>query len=326
MIRSSLLSLLTLLFVYTYPTGLFAQKALDLIPQPQKMILHSGFYQLPRILPVIVSEEFAETAQLLREHPFIQDLKIERVKNNKKNPKNGLRLFKATEADKLPSNSYKLQIDAQEGLHIVASDATSALQAIYSLIQMAYLAEDPKYLPAVEISDRPRFAYRGLHLDVSRHFMPISFLKKYLSLMAIYKLNYLHWHLTDDAGWRIEIKKYPALTHVGAWRSHQLWSDWQQNGKQFVAPYSPNASGGFYTQEEVRDLVQYAAKRGISIIPEIEIGGHAAAVLAAYPQLAGHRTERTGAGTDIPQNHKSCSPGSPTLAHVWTITTLTYCM
>src|SRR5690606_10761831 len=109
--------------------------------------------------------------------------------------------------------------------------------------------------------------YRGLHLDVSRHFFPVSFIKKYLDLMAIYKLNTFHWHLTDGAGWRLQINKYPELTQKAAWRNFARWKSWWNSGRRYATMGDPNASGGFYTQEEVRDLVRYAAIRGITIIP-----------------------------------------------------------
>ncbi|MBP6697865.1 MAG: family 20 glycosylhydrolase, partial [Flavobacteriales bacterium] len=135
-------------------------------------------------------------------------------------------------------------------------------------------------LPCLRISDHPRFAWRGMHLDVVRHFFPVSFVKEYIDLLARYKMNTFHWHLTDDQGWRIEIKKYPKLTDVGAWRK----------GSQ-VGPYSAQTFdtlryGGFYTQEEIRDVVAYATARHINVVPEIEMPGHALAALAAYPELS----------------------------------------
>lgn len=133
-------------------------------------------------------------------------------------------------------------------------------------------------LPVVSISDKPRFGYRGLHLDVSRHIFPLAFIKKYIDLMAMYKLNTLHWHLTDDQGWRIEIKKYPKLTQIGSMRNGT------QIGKTANCDSVPY--GGFYTQQEAREIVQYAAERFITVIPEIEMPGHSVAALTAYPSLS----------------------------------------
>jgi hexosaminidase len=140
-------------------------------------------------------------------------------------------------------------------------------------------------VPAAEIEDWPRFAWRGAHLDVSRSFMPKEFVKKYIDLLALHKLNRFHWHLTDDQGWRIEIKKYPLLTQVGAWRSQSLVG--VQHGyadtSQWVYDKIPH--GGFYTQDDVREIVAYAQARFVTVVPEIEMPGHAQAAIAAYPWL-----------------------------------------
>ena len=137
-------------------------------------------------------------------------------------------------------------------------------------------------LDAVNITDFPRFRYRGLHLDVCRHFFPPSFVKKYIDLMSRYKFNRFHWHLTEDQGWRIEIKKYPRLTTVGAYRDSTLIGKYADMPRRF----DKTRYGGYYTQDEIRDIVKYAAKRHITIVPEIEMPGHSRAALAAYPELA----------------------------------------
>lgn len=136
-------------------------------------------------------------------------------------------------------------------------------------------------VPAVEISDAPRFGYRGLHLDVVRHFFPVEFVKRYIDLMARYKFNRFHWHLTDDQGWRIEIQRYPRLTEIGAWRDGTLIGHYSNRPHQFDGV----RHGGFYTQAEIREVVEYARQRHITIVPEIEMPGHAMAALAAYPEL-----------------------------------------
>ncbi|UZH55423.1 beta-N-acetylhexosaminidase [Salinimicrobium tongyeongense] len=133
-------------------------------------------------------------------------------------------------------------------------------------------------IPAVEIEDAPRFSYRGMHLDVARHMFPLEFIKKYIDLLALHKMNRFHWHLTEDQGWRIEIKKYPKLTEIGSVRKGTMVEkNWDEHdGKEY---------GGFYTQEEVKEVVAYAAARHITVIPEIEMPGHATAALAAYPEF-----------------------------------------
>jgi hexosaminidase len=137
--------------------------------------------------------------------------------------------------------------------------------------------------PAVSITDRPRFKWRGMHLDVSRHFMPKEFVKKYIDLLALHKLNTFHWHLTDDQGWRLEIKKYPRLTSVGAWRAQTLIG--HANRDSTSNRYDGKPHGGFYTQDDAREIVAYAKERFVRVVPEIEMPGHAQAAIAAYPFL-----------------------------------------
>ena len=138
-------------------------------------------------------------------------------------------------------------------------------------------------VPAVTIADRPRFPWRGMHLDVSRHFMPKEFVKKYIDLLALQKMNRFHWHLTDDQGWRIEIKKYPRLTSVGAWRDRTLVGHERDDTTSNV--YDNKRHGGFYTQDDIREIVAYARDRFVTIVPEIEMPGHSQAAIAAYPSL-----------------------------------------
>ncbi|UCC73784.1 MAG: family 20 glycosylhydrolase [Gemmatimonadota bacterium] len=136
-------------------------------------------------------------------------------------------------------------------------------------------------VPAATIDDRPRFSYRGMHLDVGRHFFPVSFIKRYIDLLAMYKMNTFHWHLTEDQGWRVEVKTYPRLTEVGAFRRETIV---EKNFDPYIGDGIPY--GGYYTQEEIREVVEYARSRYVTVIPEIEMPGHSTAALAAYPQLA----------------------------------------
>jgi beta-glucosidase len=137
-------------------------------------------------------------------------------------------------------------------------------------------------VPAVIIEDSPRFSWRGAHLDVSRHFQPKEFVRKYIDLLALHKMNRFHWHLTDDQGWRVEIKRYPKLTEVAAWRKETIVGPHREGSE---APFDGIRHGGFYTQDEIREIVAYAAERFITVIPEIEMPGHSQAVVAAYPEL-----------------------------------------
>ena len=150
-----------------------------------------------------------------------------------------------------------------------------------TLIQLFYDAKNEKRgVSCLRINDQPQFSYRGVHLDVSRHFVNKEFVKRYIDLLALYKMNTFHWHLTDDQGWRIEIKKYPKLTSVGAWRKGSMVGAYRNQEFDSI-PY-----GGFYTQADIREVVNYATKRQITIIPEIEMPGHAVAALAAYPEYS----------------------------------------
>lgn len=175
----------------------------------------------------------------------------------------------------LTEGCYRLTISPGE-LLVEAVEASGFFWATQTIRQLlppeveSGKAAEALTVPALSIVDRPRFAWRGLHLDVSRHFFPVSFIKKIIDLLAFYKLNRFHWHLTDDQGWRIEIKRYPELTEVGGWRRGE-------NGERY---------GGFYSQEQVREVVAYAAERHVTVIPEIEMPGHSQAAIAAFPWLS----------------------------------------
>lgn len=183
-------------------------------------------------------------------------------------------------AGTLASEAYELNVSSRN-IEIKASSGAGFFYALQTLKQCEQNGE----IPRMRVYDSPRFAYRGMHLDVSRHFFSVDFIKKQLDMMAHYKLNRFHWHLTDGAGWRIEIKRYPRLTEFAAWRQGK-WKAWWAGNRQYCEHTDANAYGGYYTQEEVKEIVAYAAERHITIIPEIEMPGHSEEVLATYPQLA----------------------------------------
>lgn len=182
----------------------------------------------------------------------------------------------------LAPEGYRLTIEPQR--ITIAARGAGVFYGIQSLIQLLPIerAATAK-IPCARIEDYPRFGYRGMHLDVCRHFFSVEFVKRYLDLMAAYKLNTFHWHLTDDQGWRIEIKKYPRLTQVGSQRAETLIGNYHDRMPQ---QFDNTPYGGFYTQDQIREVIQYAASRYITIIPEIEMPGHAMAALAAYPELS----------------------------------------
>ena len=133
------------------------------------------------------------------------------------------------------------------------------------------------------IQDVPRFSWRGAHLDVSRHFMPKEFVEKYIDLLALHKMNRFHWHLTDDQGWRIEITQYPKLTAIGAWRPETIIG--HDTNDPAARQFDDKRYGGYYTQDDIREVVAYAAERFVTVVPEIEMPGHSQEVVAAYPEL-----------------------------------------
>lgn len=193
------------------------------------------------------------------------------------------------------------QVEGKEAYHlkvvpgnisIIAREPAGLFYGIQSLLQLLppeiygnSARKDLEWkIPAVEIKDAPRFSYRGMHLDVGRHFFPAEDIKRYIDYLALHKMNTFHWHLTEDQGWRIEIKKYPKLTEIGAWRKGTLKGHAQKDPALYT--YDQKIYGGYYSQEEIREIVAYASERYITVIPEIELPGHALAALAAYPEFA----------------------------------------
>ncbi|MER5985284.1 beta-N-acetylhexosaminidase [Streptomyces sp. NPDC001787] len=188
----------------------------------------------------------------------------------------------------LESEGYRLSIDPGHGIRITGGSAAGVFWGAQTLRQLLgpeafrrapVTAEPDLGLPALEIEDGPRFAWRGLMLDVSRHFMPKEDVLRYLDLLAAHKLNVFHFHLTDDQGWRVEIKRHPRLTEVGAWRSRTKY------GHRASELWDETPYGGYYTQDDIREIVAYAAERHISVVPEIDIPGHSQAAISAYPEL-----------------------------------------
>jgi hexosaminidase len=175
---------------------------------------------------------------------------------------------------------YRLLVE-KRSIRCIGHDAGGVLYGIQTLRQLWSAGKSNIKVPGCTIEDHPRFGYRGMALDVSRHLFPVPFIKKYIDWLALYKFNTFHWHLTDDQGWRIEIKRYPKLQSVAAWRNETLIG----HKKELPHRFDGKRYGGYYTQQQIKEVVQYAAERHITIIPEIEMPGHASAALAAYPAL-----------------------------------------
>ena len=184
---------------------------------------------------------------------------------------------------KVPAEGYCLEI-TRRGVVITVSSSSGEFYARQTLAQMT--AQSADSLSCCVINDYPRFPYRGLHVDVSRHFRSIEFLKKQMDAMALFKMNRMHIHLTDAAGWRMQIDSYPRLTEFAAWRPRHTWKEWWAGDRHYCEEADPGAYGGYYTKDQLRELVEYAHQRHIEVIPEIEMPGHSEEVLAAYPELS----------------------------------------
>lgn len=180
---------------------------------------------------------------------------------------------------------YLLDV-TQEKIFLRANTGKGIVYGMQSLLQLlpAVRTNAVPEIPVLSVTDYPRFKWRGMHLDVSRHFFGPEVIKEYIDLLASYKMNVFHWHLVDDQGWRIEIKKYPKLTEIGAWRVDHTGMAW--GGRPQAKPGEKPAYGGYYTQDQIKEIVQYAADRNVTIVPEIEMPGHVASAIAAYPELS----------------------------------------
>ncbi|TVQ16621.1 MAG: beta-N-acetylhexosaminidase, partial [Bacteroidetes bacterium] len=276
----------------TFPLLLQKVRA-NIIPEPVKMENRRGNFSVQGNIEVSVPRE----NQQLQLHGEVLKEYLERIPGVKV----AVRQIDIREA--LPQQGILLTLDPLIGkpegyildvssrlIHIIGNDAAGVFYGIQSLRQLLPPEMEAPLNAAslsrvrvsnVYVEDYPMFSYRGMHLDVARHFFDVDFIKKYLDLMALHKMNTFHWHLTEDQGWRIEIKKYPLLTEVGAWRKETLIG----HGSRPPFEFDGQPYGGYYTQDEIREVVAYAAARHITVIPEIEMPGHATAALAAYPEL-----------------------------------------
>jgi hexosaminidase len=277
--------LLLLLFIFSLSA--FAQITdanLGIIPAPLSVQKQEGFFELNKETALqYQTESDLKVAQLFATLVKAQsgfDLVL--AKNFIVKPKSVISFSSATALEKTSNlEAYQLQVTSDQ-INLQGS-SKGVFYAMQTLSQLYLNNFTNGKIPQCIVNDEPRYAYRGLHLDVSRHFYPISFVKKYIDLMAFYKLNNFHWHLTDDQGWRIEIKKYPKLTAIGGYRAQTVIGNYHDRMPQWFdgTPY-----GGFYTQEEIKEVVAYADAKFINVIPEIEMPGHAMAALASYPELA----------------------------------------
>jgi hexosaminidase len=252
----------------------------ELIPRPLQCAEKPGKFLITSETRIFSPPGLAEAAGLLAEHLVPGET---RLTGNKRDATITLELAGADSG--IGDEGYRLVV-TPTNVNIAASSTQGAIHAVFTFLQIRLLQPDMSAIPCCEISDSPRFGYRGLHLDVSRHFYPVSFIKKYIDLMALYKFNNLHLHLTDGPGWRLQIRRYPELTSRAAFRTHRIWQEWWNSGRKYSEEGNPGAYGGYYTQDDARAIVAYASRRGINVIPEIEMPGHSEEVLAVYPELS----------------------------------------
>lgn len=258
------------------------RKGIDVIPMPRSIEYHSGNFTISPETKFYTNLS-AESRQALTD--YLEGTSLGSVPfAESATGNNGIELNLCDSSIVTGKEAYRIEID-KKGVRLSANTETGIFYGLQTLLQLLNNG-DNKTLPALTINDSPRFPYRGLHLDVSRHFFDKEFVKKQLNAMAYFKMNRLHWHLTDGAGWRIEIKKYPRLTSFAAWRPFDKLNDWWVGGRTFCEQDDPRAVGGYYTQDDIREVVAYAADRHITIIPEIEMPGHSEEVLATYPELS----------------------------------------
>ncbi len=275
-------------FLLVLHAPIFSQKQsrepfFSIIPKPEKLDRRSGFFEIDPQTRIAVDSKDEPVAAIAEELAVrlreATGMPVEVLMPAEKKLTNAIWLRTTGHLANLGPEGYLLTV-ARNQVAIEAPQAAGVfygVQSFYQLLPAAIEAAKPARgirwrVPCVRVEDRPRFRWRGVHLDVCRHFFPPESIKKYIDILAKYKINTFHWHLTEDQGWRVEIKKFPRLTEVGAWR------------RETMDDGTPH--GGFYTQEEVGEIVDHARKRFVTIVPEIEMPGHSQAALAAYPELS----------------------------------------
>lgn len=275
----------TLLLLLIAFNNAFTQE-ISIIPQPAELKTSSGSFTINSSTElVLLGSRLENSAAFLNDYlNQFYGFKLKTVKQTKS--KNVIRINFERMDNPIPG-AYTLEV-GNDGVYIAGDNETGAFYGIQTLIQLLPTEKSSALnIPFVSVTDKPRFGYRGVMLDVSRHFFPVEYVKKFIDYLALHKMNYFHWHLTDDQGWRIEIKKYPKLQTVAAYRNGTIIGRYPGTGN------TNQRYGGFYTQEQVKEVVKYASARYITVIPEIEMPGHASAAIAAYPQLSCFPNEST---------------------------------
>ena len=282
-----------LLFVFLFSCTEKTEKTkkISIIPKPVKIEQLKGNFEINKKTRIVNPKHSNDRQVAEYLHDVILNSTGFDLEYGEPFDDNNVIVFEFSADENLGEEGYTLEVTKSKIL-IKANESNGLFYGVQTLLQLlppeifgSQTAEQKEWIvPGCKVYDRPQFAWRGMHLDVSRHFFPKEFIKRYIDLIAMHKMNIFHWHLTDDNGWRIEIKKYPKLTEISAWRVDREDMPWREitpPEKDEKATY-----GGFYTQEDIKEIVAYAAERQITVIPEIEMPGHTSEVFAAYPQLS----------------------------------------
>ena len=266
-------------FIFLFLPFAISAQEITIIPQPALLKRGAGYFNLGKNTTLVVQDDGDLPAAEFFSN-YLQEFYGFSLPVSKTPVKDAIRFYTKKFIKAPDKDGYSFEANST-GISISGDTYAGTFYGMQTLIQLLPLNRSAALkIPAVSVQDAPRFNYRGMHLDVGRHFFPVSFVKKYIDYLTLHKMNYFHWHLTDDQGWRIEIKKYPRLTTVGGWRNGTIIGRYPGTGNDGLR------YGGFYTQEEIREVVAYAAQRHITVVPEIEMPGHASAAIAAYPELS----------------------------------------
>ncbi|MFH6959479.1 beta-N-acetylhexosaminidase [Flavobacterium aquidurense] len=284
----------SLLFLLLFCSTLSFAQEVNIIPQPVEVVRKTGNFVISSQTSLVVAnkEDNAASAFL---NTYLFNYYGFKLPVVNKGVKNSIKLISQKNIEGLKGEGYSFK-SGKNGVEINGNSPMGTFYGMQTLIQLLPVEKSSSLaIAAVDVKDEPRFAYRGAMLDVGRHFFSVEFVKKYIDYLALHKMNYFHWHLTEDQGWRIEIKKYPKLTEIGSKRNGSIIGKYPGKGSDNTP------EGGFYTQEEVKDIVKYASDRFITVIPEIEMPGHSSAAIAAYPELSCFPDEKT----NLPENMMS---------------------
>ena len=268
-------------------TGPNMTTQVSIVPQPVNITVKKGFFTL-KPDTVIVSQNNTITLARDLSDKLSTSTNYHLEITKKASSKNSIVLQINSNLKQLGTEGYKLKVTPEQVI-LQAPSANGIFYGITTIRQLfpveifreAKVKNIKWTMPCLEIEDFPRFSWRGMHLDVGRYFMPKEFIKKYIDLISLHKMNTFHWHLTEDQGWRIEIKKYPKLTQIGSWRKETIAGQLSKKPMKFDGiPH-----GGFYSQDDIREIVEYARRRYVTVVPEIEMPGHSQAAIVAYPEL-----------------------------------------